>query len=58
LDITKANIKLKWKPILTINETIEMTLEWYLKFKDESVEALSLKQIEFYKEVWKLRNGN
>jgi hypothetical protein len=38
LDITKANIKLKWKPILTINETIEMTLEWYLKFKDESVE--------------------
>ena len=35
-----------------------MTLEWYLKFKDESVEALSLKQIEFYKEVWKLRNGN
>jgi CDP-glucose 4,6-dehydratase len=29
LDITKAMIKLNWKPVLNINEAIKFTVDWY-----------------------------
>lgn len=50
LDITKAKEQLGWKPRLSINETINYTVEWYRKFEHENVYALCEKQIEkFYK---------
>lgn len=58
LDINKAIHRLKWKPILGVEETITMTVEWYKRYNSENVMALCQKQIEQYIELWKLRNGN
>lgn len=50
LDISKARFLLGWKPTLNINETIEMTVEWYRRYKEEDVYKLATEQIEkFYK---------
>lgn len=32
LDITKALTKLNWKPVLSFDETIDMTIEWYKNY--------------------------
>ena len=32
LNIDKATSKLKWKPLLTIEETIQYTIEWYKNY--------------------------
>lgn len=50
LDITKSRFELGWKPTLTINESIELTTEWYKRYKNEDVYQLCVKQInEFSK---------
>lgn len=46
LDITKARFELDWKPTLTIENSIELTTEWYKSYKNENVYDLCLKQIE------------
>ena len=46
LDISKARFLLGWKPTLDIEETIEMTVEWYKKYKTENVYELCVKQIK------------
>ena len=33
LDISKARFKLGWTPTLNIDETIQMTVDWYLQYK-------------------------
>lgn len=46
LDIAKARFELGWKPTLNIDETIEMTVEWYRECKNKDVYELCVRQIE------------
>jgi CDP-glucose 4,6-dehydratase len=47
LDCSKANQLLKWKENLTIQETLEYTVEWYKKYYLDD-EIISLQQIKKY----------
>ncbi len=53
LDISKANQFLNWCPVLTLEDTIQMTVEWYKNYKTEDVYRLCLHQIQGYMEKWK-----
>lgn len=46
LDIAKARFELGWKPTLNIDETIEMTVEWYREYKNKNVYKLCVEQIK------------
>lgn len=46
LDITKSRFELGWKPTLTIDESIELTTEWYKRYKKEDVYELCVEQIK------------
>jgi CDP-glucose 4,6-dehydratase len=49
LDIQKAKKELSWKPKLSLNETIEMTVDWYKNyFVDRKIEKITNNQIDFY----------
>ena len=48
LDISKALFKLKWKPRMNLDQCIEMTVDWYKRYKNEDVYDLCVKQIEKY----------
>jgi CDP-glucose 4,6-dehydratase len=50
LDITKANLKLGWRPRLNIDQTIELTVDWYKRYLSENVYNLCLEQIKKYLE--------
>ncbi len=49
LDISKARYRLKWQPTLTLDETIDFTIQWYKRFvqKQNMFEVVS-NQIESY----------
>jgi CDP-glucose 4,6-dehydratase len=50
LNCVKSFKILQWKNILTFNETVEMTAEWYNRYlKKENVEKITLNQINNYK---------
>ena len=50
LDITKSRFELEWKLILTIDESIELTIDWYKRYLNEDVYQLCVEQInEFSK---------
>jgi len=46
LDITKARFELGWKPTLTMDKSIEFTVEWYKNYTKENVYNLCIEQIE------------
>lgn len=46
LDISKAKFELGWEPRLNIDQTIELTIDWYKRYKTEDVYSLCLEQIE------------
>ena len=49
LNIQKAKNELKWEPRLTLQETVELTVEWYKNyFLNNSMEDISNYQIEYY----------
>lgn len=50
LDCSKAFIKLGWKPELNIDESLKMTVVWYLSYLKDSnmVTRITLNQIEEY----------
>ena len=50
LDSRKSKKQLKWKSVLTFDETIELTVDWYKNFfeKKKSTIEKSLIQIEQY----------
>lgn len=48
LDINKARFQLNWQPQLNLNQTIELTIDWYKKYKHENVLNLCLQQIDYY----------
>lgn len=45
LDITKSRFELGWKPTLTIEESIELTVDWYKRYRKEDVYRLCREQI-------------
>lgn len=58
LDITKAVQKLKWKPILNFENTIQHTVNWYKNYMKENIYEFSINQIAEYENRWKLKNKN
>lgn len=48
LDISKARLRLGWEPVMGIDRTIGMTVEWYRKYRTMDVNALCLDQIAQY----------
>ena len=50
LNCGKAYRILKWKSLLSFNETIKMTTEWYREFymKKKNMLKISIQQINYY----------
>jgi len=46
LDISKAKYKLGWQPRLNINQTVELTVDWYKRYNTEDVYRVCLEHIE------------
>lgn len=46
LDISKAKFQLGWTPQIGINKTVELTVDWYLRYKQENIYSLCLEQIK------------
>ena len=46
LDISKAKFQLGWEPRLNINQTVELTVDWYTRYKTEEVYSICLDQIK------------
>ncbi len=53
LDINKAKYELGWRPVLNLDETINYTVDWYKRYKSESVMELCVEQIEAYANKWR-----
>lgn len=56
LDINKAKQLLGWHPVLNIEETIQYTVDWYKRYKNEDVNTICQEQIVDYMKLCKL-NG-
>jgi CDP-glucose 4,6-dehydratase len=53
LDISKSRSKLKWNPVLSFEESVKMTIDWYkAQLLNEDMFKFSLKQIEFYERAF------
>jgi CDP-glucose 4,6-dehydratase len=46
LDISKAKFQLGWTPQLDINKTIELTVDWYTRYKQEDIYTVCIEQIK------------
>ena len=51
LDITKARFELGWKPTLTIEQSIELTVDWYKRYMNEDVYELCKEHIERFSSI-------
>ncbi len=60
LNSNKAKILLKWRCVLTFNETMKMVAEWYKNFyfSDKLSENFTILQIEKYQKLLKERKRN
>ena len=49
LKIDKAKKELKWQPKLTLKETINLTIDWYLSYLDKkNMSKFTKSQIEYF----------
>jgi CDP-glucose 4,6-dehydratase len=51
LNCEKADLFLGWKPILTFNDNIFLTIDWYIKYlngKEDDILEITKKQIDYY----------
>jgi len=48
LDISKAKFRLGWEPVMGIDRTVNMTTEWYRKYRSMDVHTLCVNQIGEY----------
>ena len=48
LDISKAKFLLGWEPRMNISQCVELTVDWYKRYRSEDVYVLCLKQINKY----------
>jgi len=46
LDISKAKFQLGWEPRLNINQTVELTVDWYKRYRTEEVYKICLNHIK------------
>jgi CDP-glucose 4,6-dehydratase len=46
LDISKAKFQLGWEPRLNINQTVELTVDWYKRYEKEEVYKICLDHIK------------
>lgn len=54
LNIDKASKKLNWRPILSFNESVKITAEWYLAyFNNEDLTKFTQHQIQYYYKKFK-----
>jgi len=54
LDISKARQKLKWNPVLSFEESVKLSVDWYKsQITNENMVKLSLDQIDYYESVMK-----
>ena len=53
LDINKARYKLNWEPVMDMEETVSLTVDWYKKYRETDVSKLCRDQIEYYTSLWK-----
>lgn len=48
LDISKAKFQLDWEPRMNISQCIELTIDWYKRYKNEDVYSICIDQINNY----------
>ena len=50
LDSSKARSQLQWRPVLSVQQAIEWTIEWYPAYADnpETIDAKTREQIEHF----------
>lgn len=53
LDISKVRFSLGWKPALSLEQTVSMTMEWYNQYQHTDVRQLCFDQIERYSQLYK-----
>ncbi|MHB9141273.1 MAG: GDP-mannose 4,6-dehydratase, partial [Paludibacter sp.] len=46
LDISKAKFQLGWEPRLNIEQTVELTVDWYKRYKTENIYEICIQQIQ------------
>lgn len=51
LDCTKAKNELGWEPVLDINQSISLVIDWYKRYQHEEVYNLVTEQIEHYESI-------
>lgn len=60
LDSTKSFVELGWKPLLSIEKAVSMTVEWHLRFKRDpgSIREFTEQQIAEYAARWTVTGEN
>lgn len=48
LDISKAQQKLNWKPKMSMDETLKLTVDWYKRYRTENAYSLCVEQINTF----------
>jgi CDP-glucose 4,6-dehydratase len=48
LDVNKAKFQLGWEPKMNLDQTIDLTVEWYKKYNSENTYQLCVNQINKY----------
>lgn len=51
LDISKAKFKLGWEPRMNLDQCIELTVDWYKRYKLEDVYSLCVEHINKYSAI-------
>jgi CDP-glucose 4,6-dehydratase len=52
LDITKAIQKLGWRPVISFEDAIRLTVDWYLKRDQRNILDITHSQIDHYSSLW------
>lgn len=56
LSIAKSKQLLKWRPLLSINEAVELTVKWYKDYFNQDVYNMCANQVKEYSVKWSLEN--
>ena len=51
LDISKARYRLGWRPRLNLAQTVELTVDWYKRYRTADVYGLCVEQIDKYIQI-------
>lgn len=48
LDCTKARVKLGWEPLLDLDDTVKMTVDWYRAYYNDPISAAALMRAQLH----------